>query len=249
MGIIILSMLIGFFFGWVIALKKIYSEYRLQSLWLSFFHDLSWGVGAFFLLNAFQTKSWIGDEVVGGVYFIAYIASMLIGYFYRSRIYTCEVESSLYSDENSWMPDRLRKLNESNRRVLIRAEEAQRQEALRKKAILEKKERKEADREKARQEALKEEVKAENDIRRRYFFIGLFQVILGVLLVVGGVLLGVAWLAFCFGSIIVGILLLLFAPGILVAPFGVAYLGMGYIASGLCIGMNIGCIKKKGVKS
>jgi hypothetical protein len=43
--------------------------------------------------------------------------------------------------------------------------------------------------------------------------------IIGFALIALGVFLEVMWLGFCFGSIIIGILLLIFAPGILFFPF------------------------------
>ena len=43
--------------------------------------------------------------------------------------------------------------------------------------------------------------------------------IVGVSLIIGGVVLEIAWLGICFGSVVIGILLLIFAPGVLLAPF------------------------------
>ncbi|WP_455756711.1 J domain-containing protein [Sulfurimonas sp.] len=43
--------------------------------------------------------------------------------------------------------------------------------------------------------------------------------IIGLLLIALGIFLEVMWLGFCFGSIIIGILLLIFAPSILFFPF------------------------------
>jgi hypothetical protein len=77
------------------------------------------------------------------------------------------------------------------------------------------------------------------------FFKGLFQIILGAVLVVTGISLGVSWVAFCFGSVVIGILLLILAPAILVLPFGISTLGLGYIASGVCFSFNIGCAEKQ----
>lgn len=42
---------------------------------------------------------------------------------------------------------------------------------------------------------------------------------LGIGVYVASFMVGFSWLAFCFGSILVGILLLIFAPHILLAPF------------------------------
>jgi len=49
---------------------------------------------------------------------------------------------------------------------------------------------------------------------------------------IGGGTAGVAWLAFCFGSVIIGILLLFFAPAILLLPFEVAIYGIALIKNG-----------------
>jgi hypothetical protein len=47
----------------------------------------------------------------------------------------------------------------------------------------------------------------------------MFKMILGVGFIIGGILLEIAWLGVCFGTIIVGLVLLIFAPGILLVPF------------------------------
>lgn len=47
----------------------------------------------------------------------------------------------------------------------------------------------------------------------------LFCLLVGSSVIVTGVMLQLTWFAFCFGSVIIGILLLLFAPGILLFPF------------------------------
>jgi len=49
---------------------------------------------------------------------------------------------------------------------------------------------------------------------------------------IGGGMAGIAWLAFCFGSVIIGILLLFFAPQILLLPFLVAGHGISLIQNG-----------------
>ena len=63
--------------------------------------------------------------------------------------------------------------------------------------------------------------------------LGLVFILCGVALIVGGVIAEIAWLAFCFGTVIVGILLLFFMPIILLAPltFGWA-IGIGLIDKG-----------------
>jgi len=43
--------------------------------------------------------------------------------------------------------------------------------------------------------------------------------LIGLLIIALGIFLEVTWLGFCFGSIIIGILLLIFAPSILFFPF------------------------------
>ena len=48
--------------------------------------------------------------------------------------------------------------------------------------------------------------------------------IIGLLFIVLGVVLEVMWLSVCFGSVIIGILLLLFAPRILFFPFNFFFL-------------------------
>ncbi|MDC9728769.1 MAG: hypothetical protein PSN04_05480 [Methyloprofundus sp.] len=49
---------------------------------------------------------------------------------------------------------------------------------------------------------------------------------------IGGGTAGIAWLAFCFGSVIIGVLLLFFAPAILLLPFEVAIYGIALIKNG-----------------
>jgi len=62
---------------------------------------------------------------------------------------------------------------------------------------------------------------------------GGLQILGGLGLWVLGVTLGVSWLVFCFGSVIVGLLLLFLAPGLLLAPFGI---GMGTGTAMLALG-------------
>ena len=45
------------------------------------------------------------------------------------------------------------------------------------------------------------------------------KTILGIAIIAFGVFLEVMWLGVCFGTVIIGILLLIFAPGILFFPF------------------------------
>jgi len=46
-------------------------------------------------------------------------------------------------------------------------------------------------------------------------------------MLIGGGIAAVAWVVFCFGTVIVGVLLLMFAPGVLYAPF--AFAGGGFV--------------------
>jgi hypothetical protein len=47
----------------------------------------------------------------------------------------------------------------------------------------------------------------------------LIRLVIGVALIVGGVIAQAAWFGICFGTVIIGVLLLFFAPGILFFPF------------------------------
>lgn len=59
------------------------------------------------------------------------------------------------------------------------------------------------------------------------------NVVAGIALYIGGTIAGVAWLAFCFGTVIIGVLLLIFSPGILFAPFLFGFsMGTALIAVG-----------------
>lgn len=57
----------------------------------------------------------------------------------------------------------------------------------------------------------------------------IFETILGVAIIIGAVLLEIAWLGICFGSVILGLVLLVFAPHILLAPLSIG------IASGSAV--------------
>jgi len=48
---------------------------------------------------------------------------------------------------------------------------------------------------------------------------GFIQIIVGLFLWGVAITVGISWLAFCFGSVIIGILLLIFAPHMLLLPF------------------------------
>ena len=49
--------------------------------------------------------------------------------------------------------------------------------------------------------------------------LGLLFVICGALIIIGAFVAEIAWLGFCFGTVVIGILMLLMAPGLLFAPF------------------------------
>lgn len=48
---------------------------------------------------------------------------------------------------------------------------------------------------------------------------GILMIFAGGLVVFGGIAAEIAWLTFCFGSVIIGLLLVIFAPSVLVGPF------------------------------
>ena len=57
--------------------------------------------------------------------------------------------------------------------------------------------------------------------------------LIGVVLIVAAFAVEISWLAFCFGSVLIGILLLIFAPAILFAPFNILFtLGLAFLARG-----------------
>jgi hypothetical protein len=59
----------------------------------------------------------------------------------------------------------------------------------------------------------------------------MFNKIIGTALIISAFVLEISWLALCFGSVIVGIVLLIFAPSILLAPFSILFtLGMAFFA-------------------
>ena len=61
----------------------------------------------------------------------------------------------------------------------------------------------------------------------------IIRFIIGVVFIVGGVIAQAAWFGVCFGTVIIGIMLLFFAPGILLFPFmfgltwGLTIMGVG----------------------
>lgn len=68
------------------------------------------------------------------------------------------------------------------------------------------------------------------------------KLILGVLCILAGLALWVlavtalvSWIVFCFGTVVIGIVLLIFAPHILLFPLVIATPGTGLIAIGVAI--------------
>jgi len=65
--------------------------------------------------------------------------------------------------------------------------------------------------------------------------LGLIFILSGVLLMIGAVVAQIAWLGLCFGTVIIGVLMIFFAPLLLFAPFtllfgtGTALWGSGLI--------------------
>ena len=53
----------------------------------------------------------------------------------------------------------------------------------------------------------------------------IIKIILGAGFIIGGILLELAWLGVCFGTVVVGLLLLIFAPGVLLVPFNFGLVG------------------------
>ncbi len=66
--------------------------------------------------------------------------------------------------------------------------------------------------------------------------LGLLFIICGVLMMIGAVVVEIAWLAFCFGTVVIGILMLIFSPTLLFAPF-VFLMGIGTLLLGSGINM------------
>ncbi len=65
--------------------------------------------------------------------------------------------------------------------------------------------------------------------------LGLIFILSGVLLMIGAVAAQIAWLGLCFGTVIIGVLMIFFAPFLLFAPFtllfgtGTALWGSGLV--------------------
>jgi hypothetical protein len=61
----------------------------------------------------------------------------------------------------------------------------------------------------------------------------IIRLIIGIAFIVGGVIAQVAWLGVCFGTVIIGVLLIFVAPGILFFPFTLGLLyGLAIIKGG-----------------
>ncbi len=62
----------------------------------------------------------------------------------------------------------------------------------------------------------------------------ILMVFSGCLIIFGGIAVEITWLIFCFGSVIIGLLLLIFAPLVLIGPFYFfAAMGGGLISKGV----------------
>ncbi|MDA7746563.1 hypothetical protein N8878_04445 [Psychromonas sp.] len=76
-----------------------------------------------------------------------------------------------------------------------------------------------------------------NDVIRlgvNYMVTGCIQLILGILLWALTISVGIAWIGFCFGTVIIGILLLIFAPRILLfPPLFISVFANGFLLLGL----------------
>ena len=64
--------------------------------------------------------------------------------------------------------------------------------------------------------------------------VGILLMLAGIAVFIGAIALEIAWLGFCFGSIIVGLLLLIFARWLLLAPLIIGFkMGMAMFAVGV----------------
>ena len=64
----------------------------------------------------------------------------------------------------------------------------------------------------------------------------IFKIIIAVGIIIGGIVLEFLWLALCFGTVIIGVAILIFAPHILFLPFTFSSLKkkIFLIVSGFC---------------
>ena len=53
----------------------------------------------------------------------------------------------------------------------------------------------------------------------------IFKVLIGSAMIIGGILLEIAWLGVCFGTVIVGVVMLIFAPELMLIPFTIGVMG------------------------
>ena len=61
----------------------------------------------------------------------------------------------------------------------------------------------------------------------------IFQCLWGIAWMIIGVIAGVSWIVFCFGSVLGVILILIFAPPLLFMPFGLSVYGLAIFSQGL----------------
>ena len=67
----------------------------------------------------------------------------------------------------------------------------------------------------------------------------MFYKLIGIALIIAAFVVEISWIALCFGSVIVGIVLLIFAPGILIVPFNILFgLGLAFFAKGSLSGFD-----------
>jgi len=60
----------------------------------------------------------------------------------------------------------------------------------------------------------------------------ILKVLIGISLIIGGGIVEIMWLGVCFGTVVLGIALLIFAPHVLFLPWNIAFLaGVAFIAS------------------
>lgn len=64
-------------------------------------------------------------------------------------------------------------------------------------------------------------------------FTAILCIIWGATWMIIGALAGVSWIAFCFGSVIAVVLILLFAPPLLFLPFGLSVYGAAIFSKGI----------------
>ena len=69
-------------------------------------------------------------------------------------------------------------------------------------------------------------------------FTAILCIVWGASCVVIGGVAGVAWVTFCFGSVIGAILIVLFAPPLLFLPFGLSVYGLAIFSKGVSMLAN-----------